>query len=167
MRKMRQRRRGRVNTTISTLVCTQCGARMYVPRFIGQQREKMHKKHMFCLTCREITAHFEVRAFDSLKSEGFYIRHELPTSIKNVKMECTNTFYDNKNKPSLYIYISRIKYPYTQLVYDICSNVIVRNSDFAQYEIDDIVNEINNNEQYILKFDRTTRQESRSPIGYI
>lgn len=151
MSKRSQRGRFNVDSTISTLVCTQCGAKMYVPRGMGQQRGKMHKKHMYCFNCKEITAHLEVRAFDHLKPEGFYIRHELPTSNKNIIIEYTNTFSNNKNKTSLYVYIHKINCLYAPLIYDICNDVVMCESDFSWIEIKNILNEIKNNKQYIIK----------------
>lgn len=151
MGKLRQKGRVVANTTISTLVCTQCGAKMYVPRNPERQREELHKKHMFCFACKKTTAHLEVRARDALKSDGFYIRHKLPTFIKNVKMESTDMFYNDQNKASLYVYVSKINRQHAPLIYDVCSDTIVRGSIFNKYETENIINNIKSNKQHIIE----------------
>lgn len=45
---------------ISTLECTECGLRMYVPRPKGAKRPKGHIKHMYCVRCDKRVAFTEL-----------------------------------------------------------------------------------------------------------
>lgn len=46
--------------TISELVCTECSAKMYVPRS-KNYREAGHIKTMYCWKCKKVTDHIEHR----------------------------------------------------------------------------------------------------------
>lgn len=151
MGKTRQKGRGAANTSISTLVCTQCGARMYVPRNIGQQRGEMHKKHMLCFHCKKTTEHLEIREFDTPMSTGFYIRHSVPTAIKDVKMENTAIFTDESEKPAIYIYVTSTRKAHISMIYNVYDGTIVKDAGFTRQEMKDIIADIKNNEQYILE----------------
>ena len=64
-----QKRRHRLisNTySISKCYCPVCGNSMAVPRII--QREKFHKKTMWCPVCKEKRIMTEVRSFDFYKN---------------------------------------------------------------------------------------------------
>lgn len=51
--------------TESDFYCTVCGRRgLMLPRRAGKQRNKGHIKHMWCIHCRQICPHLEVRDCD-------------------------------------------------------------------------------------------------------
>ncbi len=56
-------------TTSSELVCSDCGAIFTIARKKGQQREKYHKKTLYCYYCNKVTIHIEVKNLDLLKEE--------------------------------------------------------------------------------------------------
>lgn len=52
--------------TISKCYCPDCGSVMSVPRF--RQREKMHKKDLWCPVCKKTQTMTEIRSFDFYKN---------------------------------------------------------------------------------------------------
>ncbi|MCF0124443.1 MAG: hypothetical protein HUJ68_01575 [Clostridia bacterium] len=51
--------------TISKFYCCKCGnCGIPIPRKNSKQREKNHKKKIYCLKCKEYTNHIEYRSFD-------------------------------------------------------------------------------------------------------
>lgn len=51
----------------SNLVCNKCGNAFKVPRKRAKKREEGHIKHMYCIKCKEITAHIEDNRSESEK----------------------------------------------------------------------------------------------------
>ena len=54
----------RWNGTLSDMYCPECGLHMTVPRKKGGQRERNHRKWMYCIKCKEEKNFMEVREID-------------------------------------------------------------------------------------------------------
>lgn len=54
----------RWNGTLSDMYCPECGLRMTVPRKKGGQRERNHRKKMYCICCKCEQNFIEVREKD-------------------------------------------------------------------------------------------------------
>ena len=126
----RQSKRAGCTTTISQLYCCECGTKMFVPRNVGQQREELHLKHMFCVHCRKTTAHLEVREFDTPMPAGYYIRHKLKLDNDVLAYHTADFWLDDHMAVLIYIY-SKAK-PNTYMVYDIAARSILRNTGFPK-----------------------------------
>lgn len=48
-------------TVPTFLNCSECGNKQSIRRIIGRQREEGHTKHLWCIRCRETTAHIETK----------------------------------------------------------------------------------------------------------
>lgn len=57
------------NTIFSDLICSECGNTFTIPRFTNNLREKYHIKDIYCINCRYVTKHIEVRNLDIIKKE--------------------------------------------------------------------------------------------------
>lgn len=55
--------------SMSIFHCQECGSKMSLPRKKNLQREKGHVKHLYCIKCREVTPHNEVRECDFTLSQ--------------------------------------------------------------------------------------------------
>lgn len=56
----------------SKFYCTQCGNEgMIIPRKQGQERKSGHLKKLYCLNCREIINHVEIREMGNYTYEDF------------------------------------------------------------------------------------------------
>jgi len=52
---------------ISRFICPECGNQIPLPR-VKKQREKNHKKDIFCPWCNKITTMLEIREFEAYKT---------------------------------------------------------------------------------------------------
>ena len=50
----------KARTIMKELKCTVCGDVFPIQRRINRNRAKGHIKHLWCLKCREVTAHKEI-----------------------------------------------------------------------------------------------------------
>lgn len=50
--------------SMSDFYCQECNFKLVLPRKKNLQREKGHIKHIYCIKCKCVTAHSEVRACD-------------------------------------------------------------------------------------------------------
>lgn len=57
------------STTISDLICSECGSIMSIPRWKNDQREKFHIKDLYCIDCNKITKFIEIGNIDIYKKE--------------------------------------------------------------------------------------------------
>lgn len=65
---IRNRRPRRNNFTISKCYCPECNSAMMVPRIQGRNREKFHKKTLWCPVCKKKQIMIEVRDFDFVRN---------------------------------------------------------------------------------------------------
>ena len=131
----KKRRRG-PSTSVSTLFCTECGTRMYVPRLASCQREEGHTKHLYCPHCRKKTAHTEVRDFEAEMPPGYYIRRPFELGLKGVHAFHTG-FFGTEAGDTVYIYVEKTGDPNVYAVCDIDMTVI-KNVRFTRDELDAI-----------------------------
>ena len=62
----------------SEMYCVICGNKgVPIPRKIGSTREKGHLKKLYCLHCKKVTNHCEVRPFGSYTYDNFKEEFEL------------------------------------------------------------------------------------------
>jgi len=54
----------RWNGTMSDMICPVCRNKMLIPRNKGKQREKGHRKNMWCYICHEERNFVEIREKD-------------------------------------------------------------------------------------------------------
>lgn len=60
------------NFTISDFYCTKCGNKgVPIPRRDSRIREKGHLKRLYCIYCKEVVNHVEIRACDTYSYEDF------------------------------------------------------------------------------------------------
>lgn len=59
-------------TSISDLICCECGNIMSISRKNGSRREKYHIKDMYCINCDKTTKFIEVLNYDLCKKELEY-----------------------------------------------------------------------------------------------
>ncbi len=62
----------RVASVLSDLICSNCGNKMTISREVKSQREKYHIKDLYCIKCKEVTKHIEVRDLGLIKKELEY-----------------------------------------------------------------------------------------------
>lgn len=55
---------GRAITMEHSFYCIKCGNKgIPLPRKLGHQREKFHRKKMYCIFCKEVVNHIECRTY--------------------------------------------------------------------------------------------------------
>lgn len=60
------------NFSISDFYCTKCGNKgVPIPRRDSRVREKGHLKRLYCIYCKDVVNHVEIRAFDNYTYEDF------------------------------------------------------------------------------------------------
>ena len=60
------------NFTISDFYCTKCGNKgVPIPRRDNRVREKGHLKRLYCIHCKDVVNHIEIRVFDNYTYEDF------------------------------------------------------------------------------------------------
>jgi hypothetical protein len=75
---MSSKSRNTISFTVSDFYCTCCGQKgIPAPRKASKQREKGHLKKMYCVRCKKLVNHIEIRQFDS------YTVEDLMKDIKN------------------------------------------------------------------------------------
>ena len=50
--------------SMSAFYCQKCGDKIILPRKKNLRRERGHVKHIYCIKCKEVTPHNEVRECD-------------------------------------------------------------------------------------------------------
>ena len=66
-----------MNISISEMYCTECGKKgIDIPRKVGKEREAGHLKSLYCINCKKVTNHAEVRPFGKYNKEDFLIEFE-------------------------------------------------------------------------------------------
>lgn len=59
-------------TITSDFYCTKCGRKgIPIARKIGSQREAEHLKNLYCIYCKEVVNHAEIRPFGDYRKEDF------------------------------------------------------------------------------------------------
>ena len=66
-----------MSISISEMYCTECGKKgIDIPRKVGKEREAGHLKSLYCINCKKVTNHAEVRPFGKYNKEDFLIEFE-------------------------------------------------------------------------------------------
>ena len=77
--------------TTSEFYCTQCGNRgIPIIRKKGHQREEGHLKRIYCLYCKQVTNHAEIRPFGNYTLENFKEEFELGRFVNGKKVPIIN-----------------------------------------------------------------------------
>ena len=82
---------GRAITMEHSFYCIKCGNKgIPLPRKLGRQREKFHRKKMYCIFCKEVVNHIECRTYAEVEQfkidfeEGVF-KDETEESIKHTR----------------------------------------------------------------------------------
>ena len=71
-----------MSISISEMYCTECEKKgIDIPRKVGKEREAGHLKSLYCINCKKVTNHAEVRPFGKYNKEdlSYCLNHtELP-----------------------------------------------------------------------------------------